>query len=111
MIENKAKVYSSEAQKNGSATRRIADQAVVDRDFPEHLKQLAPWLKFIGLLRGPLFWISIAAIGVSVFAVALLSFLEWVPGRLGRIVMAVGMILFWAAIMTAFAGWILRSEK
>ena len=111
MFENKARVGSLEAQKKGSKTRNLADQEVDDLDFPEHLGQWARWLRIIRLLRGPLFWISIAAICASACAMVLLSFLGWAPDSLGRTVMATWMIFFWAAMMTAFAGWILRSEK
>jgi hypothetical protein len=111
MFENKAKAGSLEALKNRSAPRKLADQEVDDRDFPKHLGELARWLRIIRLIRGPLFWTSIVAICVSAFAVALLSWLGWVPDSLGRLVMAVWMIFFWAAMMIAFAGWILRSEK
>jgi len=58
----------------------------------------------------PLLWVSLAGIGVSVFAVAAWSFSEWVPSTPGRIAMAVCMIFFSAAVMTAFAGWFLRNE-
>jgi ABC-type phosphate transport system auxiliary subunit len=110
MIENKPKTSSSCAQTNRLASRRIRHQQVGDREFLEQLERLAPWLKFIRLLRGPWYWISIAAISVSVFAVMLLSLLGWVPGRLGRILMDVGMVFSWAAMMIASAGWGPRSE-
>ena len=77
MIGNKTETNSYDAQMNGPASRSIANQVVGDCKCPEHLERLAPWLKFNGLLRGPLFWISIAAIGVSVFAIVLLTFLGW----------------------------------
>ena len=88
----------------------MAQQDIDAREFAKKLEKLAPWLKVTRLLRGPLFWLSMAAISVSVFAVVLLSFLGCVPGPLGRIVMAVWMVGFWVAIMTAFAGWLLRTE-
>lgn len=111
MIDINEKTNSVEEQWNGSAGWGVSGHSANDRDVPKHLERIASWLKVIRLLRGPLFWISVATVVVSVFAVALLSFFGWVPGSLGRIVMAVWMIFFWAAMMTAFAGWVLRSEK
>lgn len=105
-IQEYAKANLLEEQKDGSAARSIADQYVDDREFPKHFERLAPWLKFIRLLRGAIVLdIDSRHRRIRVCRGPIVLF-EMGAGSLGRIVIAVRMIFFWVALMATFAGWI-----
>lgn len=111
MIAPNRKADLSHAVKGRLIRRRGLDWNATGRAFPEHFERLIPSLNVFHVLRGPLFRISIAFVGVSVIAVTPSSLMGLVPNALGHIVAAVWMVLFWAAMITAFAGRIVRSES
>ncbi len=80
-------------------------------ELPEHLEKCVPWWKSVRLLQGPCFWAALAVVATLLTILAVLSRLGWRPGPLGAVLMALGMVVLWRALMTAFAGWVLRNSK
>ena len=97
--------------KNGFSPPTSPRDVGGDLEVKRHLEKFAPWLKVVRLLRGTFFWAALALIGALLTVVAVLSWQGWQPGPLGSILTALGMMVFWIALMTAFAGWMLRSSK
>lgn len=77
----------------------------------ESWEQWAPWLRVVRWLEGPLFVAAIAVVTGLCITVGTLSWCGWEPGAVGESVLAMGFVVFWAALMTAFAGWLLRCDR
>jgi hypothetical protein len=99
--------------RSGNGCRPPASPSVVGAgpELPTHLEKFATWWHAVRLLRGPYFWAAIAVVVALLTVVVVLSWQGWRPGPLGTVLMALGMVILWRALMTAFAGWILRRSN
>lgn len=111
MVGKQLQLVLPSRKKSVLGPRASPSDGGADPELPTRLEKFAPWWNFVRRLRGRCFWAALAVVATMLTVMCVLSWQGWRPGPLGTILMALGMVILWRALMTAFSGWILRSSK